>query len=711
MNICSHCRTQQPSSDVTSCIECGYPIEPAPENSGLAACSEPTGFVVTEASANDQELVGGQSGAGRKQDDLGIESTSHLMECEAQRENGRAGPDSHTNNMQPIGDSAPPPPPTLCESPDKYPQKPVSESDVEITEKTPGSNGVKKLSEDEVKRIEQNLYGTNSYLKSQEKKELKEKLEGIADSEPNESTDTPAPPPSKPQMATPQKAKRSQGLAYFYRNYVEIRGHQALITNDILQVNNREYVLKPKKIRPGILIAGFAAVLVVSLILIASFMTTDVVSGAGQLVGVVLDEYNQPYIKGAVIRIPEFGKTIETDARGFFAAGELPTGTHEIEYIVDGEVVKVEYASITPGEIRMVFLRPSPVEEYSQAEPVETVPTASPPPREVEPTPVVVKEEPVVKKTAPKKTPTKSTEPATSKSSKPTYAKVTLDANVDGARFEIDGSTMGAGNLTYSRIKAGKHNYRVSADGYESAEGTLILEGGQQRTLAVNLKPLQQQAKAAEYDTDDYFFSGKSALNSGDYKTAIADFSQAISNKPSYADAYFERAEAHQKLKELDKAHDDYIQAAEIYQIKKNYGRAITSYNGALDCDKNSVTAYVGRGSALMKKGETLAAIADFDKTIYIDKRCFEGYFGLGEARFKQQQFSKAIKHFKDARSVNSKNPLVHQYLMLSYLAVNDVKNVKKSFEKFADIASEEQMDRFKTDQKYSAVLRVVDSQ
>ena len=112
-----------------------------------------------------------------------------------------------------------------------------------------------------------------------------------------------------------------------------------------------------------------------------------------------------------------------------------------------------------------------------------------------------------------------------------------------------------------------------------------------------------------------------------------------------------------------------------------------------------------------MKKSEELAAIADYDKVISLDKRNFQAYYGLGEARFKQSQFKKAVDHFKDARSIDDSNPLVHQYLMLSYMALNDYKNVKKSFDKFANKATEEQIQRFKSDQKYSAVLKIIETQ
>ncbi|MFC1475143.1 tetratricopeptide repeat protein [Candidatus Zixiibacteriota bacterium] len=95
--------------------------------------------------------------------------------------------------------------------------------------------------------------------------------------------------------------------------------------------------------------------------------------------------------------------------------------------------------------------------------------------------------------------------------------------------------------------------------------------------------------------------------------------------------------------------------------------------------------------------------------TVKLDKRNFDAYYGLGEASFKQRRFKKAIDHFKDARSIDKKNPFIHQYLMLSYLAVDDYKNVKKSYKKFSEIASEDEMNKFVSNKKYSAVLKIIE--
>jgi len=92
-----------------------------------------------------------------------------------------------------------------------------------------------------------------------------------------------------------------------------------------------------------------------------------------------------------------------------------------------------------------------------------------------------------------------------------------------------------------------------------------------------------------------------------------------------------------------------------------------------------------------------------------MDKRNAQAYNGLGQARFHQGSYKKAIKHFKNARSLDSKNPLTHQYLMLCYLAVDDTKNLRKSYKKFVEKASDREVEELHSDSRFVAVVRIVE--
>ncbi|MEW6412420.1 MAG: tetratricopeptide repeat protein [Candidatus Zixiibacteriota bacterium] len=719
MTVCSNCRAEQPSSDTRTCIHCGYPIA---TDTDMTECESSENasvdFLVTETADENRQLVGGSDNTPLR-DDLGIESTTDLMEQEAQKDAfGSQRPFDAARFDTPIGESAPPPPPAAD------PNYPACDTPVQAITPTAQSDdsvgSVKKLSAEEIKKIEQNLYGSKSFLKDKDVQQLRKRVAEATKESASPGTSEAVLDPEQPSTKKDGRPRKGIGIAYYYKNYVHVLGSHSLMTNDTLKVNDREYLLKPKKIKPTHMVAAVGTLFIILMGLMVAIFTSGSGSGEGHLVGVVLDEYNQPYLMGATIRLPERNATLKSDASGFFAAGLLPVGTYQVDYLLEDQLVQTEQVTVTEDEVRMVLLRPgSPQRDDTPVARAERPAPSKQPvqPQLQDPAPAVTKPEPsapLAAKTEPvvpaKPASTKSTTTST-KTSSSAPGKVTLQANVDGARFELDGSVLGAGNLTYSKIKPGTHRYRVESDGYNAVEGSFSLASGEDYKLSVTLTPMKQAEKAQRYKKDDYFHAAESALKNGDYATAVNDFTEAIKFSPSNADAYYRRAQAHAGLKMYRESYDDYLRAGEIYRMKKDLSSAMNCFNAAIELDANSTAAYLGRADLYLSRGDILASLADYDKVVSLDNRNFQGYYGLGEARFKQQQYKKAIKHFKDARSVESENPLVHQYLVLSYLAIADEKNVKKSYEKFVEVATDEQMKQFKADQRYSTVQRIVESQ
>jgi tetratricopeptide (TPR) repeat protein len=746
---CPNCKAEQVSDNATSCAYCGYSFDSRAAFSGdTPADDDDLDFVVYEANEEKRDFVGEDHSTGSppKDDDLGIETTANLMEQEAAH-NGDTGGFHSLNDQSantPIGQSEPPPPPPAYDDHQMASSNPEPEPSAPAGPQPSDSGGIRRLSDEELKTIERNLYGSKSYVSDKEKNVLINKLEDI---EPvpfgnapivppkkaaaEAASDTaashqpidhqPAPQPIDPHhtadsapssdLPSPQMAKRGKGIAYFYKNYIELKGAGELCADDEIVVNNREFILRPKKIKRGYLMGSAIGAFVILLAVAASFFIKDT-SGYGEVVGVVLGSNDSPFIQGATIRFPELGMSVQSNEQGFFKADHVPAGSHKIEYIVGNDILKVDYATVASNEISTVSLRPANNQE------AETT-TSTTPPRTVASKPVQQQPEvarsyqppspPPAKENKPSQTARTKTKKSTATSSRSSYGDVTLAANIDGAKFEVDGSVMGAGNLNYKRIKPGVHDYEVSLEGYHPIKGSFSLAAGESKTLKVTLSPMKTAEKKATMKQDDYYYSGVNALKSQDYDGAIKDLTHYINDKPSSADAFFHRAEANNGLLRVQKAHDDYVHAAELYQVKGNFNEAVTAYNRAIEIDGKSITAYLGRAAAYMNKGEELAAIADYDKVIYLDRRNFQAYFGLGEARYREGQYKQAIEQFKNARSVDERNALVYQYLTLSYLAADDYKNVKKSYEKFMEYASKEQKGRFADNSKYETVKKIVD--
>lgn len=700
---CPNCKVELLFEGSEFCEHCGVKLDRETMKRGEhAGGDDDMEFVVTEDNqSHPPELVGGFRK--EKSDELGLQSSAELMahisddEAEAIPPVAPAIPaatamaaQAASGTATPNGTTGPKP---------AAPDKGQSMDD---------TGAFRRLSPAEVKAIEKNMYaGTATYLSEDEKRNLLKNMSTLESAGvPNDvivppkkqaAPVPPVPPMSTDQMADqfkPAMAKRGRGVAYFLKNYIQVQGDTELHDHDELTINERTYVLRKKKFSSKATFGAAAVVFTVVLLFLSSLVVmrdTD----HGSVIGVVLDSQQQPYAQGATIRFPDLGKSYTSNPQGFFRTDPLPPGSHKIEFAVDGGPAFVDYATVTADDITTITLRPgdAPPVELAQ-EPAS--PTSNPAPERSMAN--RNQTEPIESPSQPVTEPTRAN------------ARLTLAANVEGARLAIDGSVVGAGNLTFTRLKPGSHSYSVSKEGYETASGTVDLAGGKTSLLAVTLTeakavaPAKPQSSPAELA----YAEGQAALTDKNYSEAITAFSNAIAENPNYGVAHLGRGKAYQMTGQKAQAHDDYIRAAEIYRFKKDYDQAVMAYNKAIEADPKSVTAYLGRGDLYLEKQEEIAATADYETVIRLDRRNTQAYIGLGEARYSQGNFSKAIKHFRDAKDLAPNNPQVYEYLMLAYLGDGDLKNVRKTYEKYKEVAGQEQMDRLAQDKRFSAVLGVV---
>ncbi|UCC45530.1 MAG: tetratricopeptide repeat protein [Candidatus Zixiibacteriota bacterium] len=690
-------------------------------------------IVVTEAHDTSPELVGGVSS---QNEGLGVQSTAELMQEEATSTEDRNRPSESITipAIRPIGESEPPPPPGAIGTANDPPEPMALEAGGQQPQ---DPDGIRKLSDEQVSSIKEQLYGSeNSYLDNREKLDLLKKMEQDppqpAGNAAKKGFDTaPIVPPKKKSedkkaggepagreagrtsdqkpaasQKKPHMAQRIRGVAYFAKNIIQITGVQDLYDGDEMIIKDREYVLKKKKFSSKVLFIVGAPIAAALLFLLGTLFTADHSGGSGKVIGLVLDHNGQPFKQGAEVRLPTTGKTYKCDAQGFFKTDLLERGSYKIEYVLNGQIVRTDFATVVNGEVTTIALRP---DKTGPARPssTRTAQRGSPPSRPQQ----TVEQSSSSTTQAAKSPPKKSSKSTGSSASRSEKSKLRLAANVEGARLVLDGSVIGAGNLTYSGLKPGKHSYKVSADGYATKSGTISLKSGETSSLKVTLQPLATTKKTVAAKEEDFFRWGLQALNNGDRSKAITEFTKAIQKQPDNADAYFHRAEALEQSAKPSEATDDYVQAAQHYRKNRNHRNASTCYSRAIGLDPKCVPALLGRGSLYLAKGEEIAAMADFETVKDIDKRNPAVYMGLGEARFRQGYYKKATKHFNDAKSLDSKNPSVYQFLMLCYLARDDVNKVRKTFDRFTKVASEQELRSFYQNDKYASVRDVIEGE
>lgn len=724
MKDCPQCHTSDVSNDANFCARCGYRFEPSAATAS-ATTKDDMAFEVAEAHTVDREFVGGETEFDSPTDrisDQAADGTSEAVLAE-----DRVDPSAYTGDpeqQQPLGCSTP--------------ALPLDDHEAIGGSDTPAENhadhartaplAIGKSIPSSCDKSDTDGHPRSKHQKAEtagesaSARQTRNPREAYGSPTPGRETDpaTELPPPAADtgsSLPQPTMAGLGKGKAFYYRNFIQLVGRHELRPNDQMELHGRTYALRPRRISPKVIMVAAASVFVLLLALTASFFVRNSATGTGELIGIALDTDGTPYLRQATIRLPELKTITKTNSQGLFRQSDLPIGSHRIEYIINNEVVAAEFATITDNKATMITLHPQehvPPSEYGDSSQRETAAFTEANGGDAQLASTGDGSNRRGSADSPRSSSKSSGQTATrkaaSKSSTDKPGKIKLDANVDNASLSIDGKVIGAGNLTFSGIEPGTHAYEVSRDGYKAVTGTVTVQPGKSSTLQIALAPLSEQEKRASYSAEDFYYAGASALSDKNYEAAIRDLTEALSMEPGMAKAYNDRAEAYRALRQKPRAHNDYLRAAEILRVQKDFNSAITAFNQAIEMDENSVTARLGRADLYRAAGEDIAAIADYEAVRSLDKDNVQACNGLGEARLRRGSYKMALDHFKDARKLDSQNPLTYHYMMLCYLAMDDTRNVKKTYDKFMEIASERDVQRLQSDASYSAVLRVVES-
>ena len=146
-------------------------------------------------------------------------------------------------------------------------------------------------------------------------------------------------------------------------------------------------------------------------------------------------------------------------------------------------------------------------------------------------------------------------------------------------------------------------------------------------SLSDTVKPLGQNNVFISADT--YFRRGYAKDELGDYRGAIADYTEVIRLQPDAAEAYNNRGNAKNKLGQ--------------------YFAAITDYDTAIRLKPDAADAYNNRGMAKADLGQHFAAIADFDTAIRLKPDYALAYYNRGSARVDLGRISEAKQDFQKA--------------------------------------------------------------
>ena len=161
-----------------------------------------------------------------------------------------------------------------------------------------------------------------------------------------------------------------------------------------------------------------------------------------------------------------------------------------------------------------------------------------------------------------------------------------------------------------------------------------------------------------------YYNRAISYANTRRYKEALADFNYVIANYPDHADAYFNAIQDYSQTISL---RPDFIQAYHYRGIARfrmnDLEGALKDYNEALRLGKNvdlevakakefglnSSALYFNRGVVLQKQGQLEAAVRDYTEAIDIDPSSARSYYNRAIAKMALYQSEEALKDLEIA--------------------------------------------------------------
>ena len=150
-------------------------------------------------------------------------------------------------------------------------------------------------------------------------------------------------------------------------------------------------------------------------------------------------------------------------------------------------------------------------------------------------------------------------------------------------------------------------------------------------------KPVEKLPPAKE-SAEIYFKRGVDSSEKREYKKAVSDYNKAVETDPGFVVAYLNRGFTYSKMGE--------------------YEKAISDYDKAIEINPRYAKAYNNRGLVYRKMGEYDKAISDYTKAIEIDPKYALAYYNRGHIyHYNKGDYEKAWVDIKKARSLGYKVP------------------------------------------------------
>ena len=158
------------------------------------------------------------------------------------------------------------------------------------------------------------------------------------------------------------------------------------------------------------------------------------------------------------------------------------------------------------------------------------------------------------------------------------------------------------------------------------------------------------------------------ALQTGDLEAAVQLYSALVESRPDFAEGYYKRANAYNRLGRWPAALFDYDRATSldpkyasafcnrgtVLERLERWDEALASYDRALDLNPTDALAHYNRAGTLRQLGRSEEAIRGYDQAIALNGAYLEAYVNRGHLLHKLLRHEAAAESYRQALELGS---------------------------------------------------------
>ncbi|QDH80378.1 tetratricopeptide repeat protein [Echinicola soli] len=162
---------------------------------------------------------------------------------------------------------------------------------------------------------------------------------------------------------------------------------------------------------------------------------------------------------------------------------------------------------------------------------------------------------------------------------------------------------------------------------------------------------------------------GDTLFKQGNYKEAIAVYSDKLATKPKDVEALYSRGRAYEELGDLESAKKDFeagykqdeknvkllLALSNVYQKQGNFDRSLLYAEYATSVAGAPAMAYFLKARALQQIGNTEEAMKEYTAAIEIDDQFGQAYYYRGVLKYATKKQRGACDDFKKASGLGYK--------------------------------------------------------